>query len=105
MLTSVKHCEELERRAQETVATNNALKTVLRQVEMSIRKESFAPLRSARLPSPPLPSPRLASLPLPSKVVVQVITGSAGDCKMARRLLKEKYRGNICVIACAAHTT
>jgi hypothetical protein len=38
-------------------------------------------------------------------VVDQVITGSAGDYKMARRLLKEKYRGNICVIACAAHTT
>ena len=36
----MKHCEELERRAQETVATNNALKTVLRQVEMRIRKES-----------------------------------------------------------------
>jgi hypothetical protein len=40
VLTSMKHCEELERRAQETVVTNNALKTVLRQVEMRVRKES-----------------------------------------------------------------
>ena len=36
----MKHCEELEHRAQETVATNNALKSVLRQVGMSVRKES-----------------------------------------------------------------
>jgi hypothetical protein len=40
VLTSMQHCEELERRAQETVVTNNALKTALRQVEMSILKES-----------------------------------------------------------------
>ena len=37
-------------------------------------------------------------------VVDQVIADSAGDCKKARRLLKEKYRGKICVSACAAHT-
>ena len=39
-----------------------------------------------------------------AEVVDQVITDSAGDCKKARRLLKEKYRGKICVSACAAHT-
>ena len=39
-----------------------------------------------------------------AEVVDQVITDSAGACKMARRLLKEKYRGKICVTACAAHT-
>ena len=37
-------------------------------------------------------------------VIDQVITDSAGDCKKARRLLKEKYGGRICVSACAAHT-
>jgi hypothetical protein len=39
-------------------------------------------------------------------VVDQVIADSAGDCKKARRLLKEKYGGKICVSgsACAAHT-
>ncbi len=30
-------------------------------------------------------------------VVDQVIADSAGDCKKARRLLKEKYRNKICV--------
>ena len=30
-------------------------------------------------------------------VVDQVIADSAGDCKTARRLLKEKYRNKICV--------
>jgi hypothetical protein len=30
-------------------------------------------------------------------VVDQVIADSAGDCKKARRLLKEKYRNRICV--------
>ena len=39
-----------------------------------------------------------------AEVVDQVITDSAGDCKKARRLLKEKYGGKICVSACAAHT-
>ncbi len=33
----------------------------------------------------------------------QVIADSAGDCKKARRLLKEKYRNKLCQ-ACAAHT-
>ena len=51
MLTTMKHCEELERRAQETVATENALKTVLRQVEMSVRKES-EPMEPGRQPRP-----------------------------------------------------
>ena len=39
-----------------------------------------------------------------ASVIDQVITDSAGDCKKARRLLKEKYGGRICVSACAAHT-
>ena len=39
-----------------------------------------------------------------AEVVDQVITESAGDCKKARRLLKGKYGGKICVSACAAHT-
>ena len=30
-------------------------------------------------------------------VVDQVIADSAGDCKKARRLLKEKHRNKICV--------
>ena len=38
------------------------------------------------------------------EVVDQVITDSAGDCKKARERLKKKYRGRICVSACAAHT-
>ena len=38
-------------------------------------------------------------------VVDQVIADSAGDCKKARRLLKEKYRNNLDLCqACAAHT-
>jgi hypothetical protein len=36
----MRHCEELERRAQETATTDNALKTALRQVDMSVQKES-----------------------------------------------------------------
>ena len=37
-------------------------------------------------------------------VVDQVIADSAGDCKKARRLLKEKYRNKICVKLAPAHT-
>ncbi len=51
LLTSMRHYEELERRAQETIATNNALRTVLRKVEMSIRKES-EPTEPGHQPQP-----------------------------------------------------
>jgi hypothetical protein len=51
VLTSMRHCEELEHRAQATVATNNALNTVLLQVEMSVRKES-EPTEPGHQPQP-----------------------------------------------------
>jgi hypothetical protein len=88
VLTSMKHCEELERRAQETVATNNALKPVLREVEMRVRKESepTEPGHQPR-PTPNRGTPRALPVHIDHNAHLEVNFADAqggGDCDEGR---------------------
>ena len=88
VLTSMKHCEELERRAQETVATNNALKPVLREVEMRVRKESepTEPGHQPR-PTPNRGTPRALPVHIDHNAHLEVNFADAeggGDCDDGR---------------------